>query len=61
MAVGLGSSYSKFILAVNPKFFSYSDYAAKMLNKQIRQGLFDAETTIATMPYHEIGHMFEGL
>lgn len=61
MAIGLGSSYNKFKLAVNPKFFSYSVYAVKMLDVQKRRGLFDEETTPDTMPYHEIGHIFEGL
>ncbi len=61
MAVGFGSAYDKFVFAVNPKFFSYSDYASKMLKAQIKHGLFAEGTTLDVMPYHEIGHMFEGL
>lgn len=61
MAVGIGSSYNKFILAVSPNIYGNPDKANEYLKKQIERGFFAKGTTLETIPYHEFGHMFESI
>lgn len=61
MAIGIGSSYKKFILAISPNVYSDTAKAERFLKKRIDQHFFAEGTTLETIPYHEFGHMFEGL
>lgn len=61
MAIGIGSSYKKFILAISPNVYSNPAKAEKFLKKRIDQHFFAEGTTLNTIPYHEFGHMFEGI
>lgn len=60
MAVGIVDGYNSFILAVGNKIYSNPVEAQKAIDKTIKSGVFAKGTTIDTIPYHEIGHMFEG-
>lgn len=61
MAVGIVGRYDNFILAISSKVYSNPTKAQAAMRRMIDVGKFAKGTTIETIPYHEFGHMFEGV
>lgn len=61
MAVGIADDYNHFHLKVSTKMFGDPTMAKKRIDTYIDKGIFAKGTTLDTIPYHEFGHMFEGI